>query len=137
MTSWKPWAVLALFAAVAAAGCQQTRTIFCEGQLESSVQLIAVPASLQVIKPFVDRDKDGRVTRIQVQIRNASTSDTYKGLEYTVQFFNAEGREVPSTAKGWVPLVLGRGELVSISGATTAGDAVRATVTIRQQSNNG
>jgi hypothetical protein len=137
MTNWRFLAVLGLLACAAALGCRQTRTIFCEGQLESSIQLIDVPGSLQVLKPFVDHDKEGHLTHIQVQVRNDSTSDTYKDLEYTVQFFSAEGRELPSTAKGWIPLVIGRGELKSLDGTTPATNAVRATITIRQQNNNG
>jgi len=129
-------AVLGLLAALAAAGCRQTGTFYCQGQMESSVRFIAVPTSLEVVKPFVDHDKDSHVTRIQAQVRNNSTSEGYKNLEYTVKFFNADGREVPSTAKGWLPLVISRGDMVSLSGATTAGDAVRATITVRERGND-
>ena len=100
--------------------------------MQQSVQLIGVPGALQVINQFGETDEQGSLKRVQAQLRNNSNRKKAWGLEYKVQFFNAEGREVPSTAKGWVPLTIGRGEIASLNGSTTTPGAVRATITVRE-----
>jgi uncharacterized protein YcfL len=132
MISWKLPATLALFAALALAGCTQTETVIAQGPLVQSVQFIDVPKDLTVIQQTVEKDDAGNLKRVQAQIRNQSNSNKAWQLEYKVQFFGADGREVTSTAKGWVPLTIGRGELASLNGATTQAGAVRAIVAVRQ-----
>jgi uncharacterized protein YcfL len=131
MTSWKFLAVLG-FLAFVAAGCRQTKTVIAEGAIVQSVQLIGVPKALTVVQQTGERDPEGNLKRVQAQIRNQSNSEKAWSLEYQVQFFNAAGLEVPSMAKGWVPLTIGRGELASLNGATILPGAVRATVAVRE-----
>lgn len=132
MTSLRIIAALGLFAALAVAGCSQTGTVIAPGPVVQSVQLIGVPGALSVVQQSANKDDDGNIKSVQVQLRNTSTGSKAWQLEYKVQFFNADGREVTSTAKGWVPLAIGRGELASLNGSTTQPGAVRATVTVRE-----
>jgi len=132
MTNWKLLAVLGILAFVAAAGCRQTKTVIAQGPMVQSVQLIGVPKELTVVQQTPEKDPDGNLKRVQAQIRNESSKNKAWQLEYQVQFFNAAGREVPSVAKGWVPLTIGRGELTSLNGATILPGAVRATIAVRE-----
>jgi uncharacterized protein YcfL len=132
MINWKLPATIALFAAVALAGCRQTKTVMAQGPMVQSVQLIGVPGDLAVVQQTAEKDEAGNVKRVQAQIRNESNKKKAWQLEYKVQFFNAEGREVTTTAKGWVMLAIGRGELASLNGSTTQAGAVRATITVRE-----
>jgi hypothetical protein len=132
MTNRRFLTVLGLLACVAAAGCSQTGTIIAQGPMDKSVQFIGVPSDLVVVQQTGEPDADGNLKRVQAQIRNQSNSSKAWQLEYKVQFFGADGREVTSTAKGWIMLAIGRGELASLNGATTQPGAVRATITVRQ-----
>ena len=132
MTNWRFLAVLGLLACVAAAGCSQTGTVIAQGPMVQSVQFIGVPGALTVVQQTGEKDADGNLKRVQAQIRNQSNSSKAWQLEYKVQFFNADGREVTSTSKGWIMLAIGRGELVSLNGSTTQTGAVRATITVRE-----
>ncbi len=134
MTKSRLFAAVGLFGLVglvAAAGCTQTRTIIAQGPLVQSVQLIRVPSSLAVVQQTGVKDEAGNIRSVQVQIRNESNRSKAWQLEYKVQFFDAEGLEVTSTAKGWVMLTIGRGELATLNGSTTLPGAVRATVAVR------
>jgi hypothetical protein len=122
----------ALAAALASAGCRQTRTICCDGALDSSVQFVAVPGSLDVIRPILERDPAGNVVRIQVQVCNNSQDETAWNLEFKSQFFSSEGRDV-TTDTAWHTVVIGRGELKSLESGCTRPGAVRATMVIRQR----
>jgi len=96
------------------------------------VRFVDVPGSLDVIRPVLNRDAEGNVTRIQVQVNNDSSDDTAWDLEFKSQFFNAEGREV-TTDTAWHTVVIGRGELKSLESGCTRPGAVRATMTIRRR----
>ncbi|HOX05659.1 MAG TPA: DUF1425 domain-containing protein [Planctomycetota bacterium] len=132
MTYLRLTTLLALLAFAAAAGCSQTKTVIAQGPMTQSVQFIGVPSSLTVVQQNGEKDEAGDLKRIQAQIRNESNRSKAWQLEYKVQFFNADGREVTSTAKGWVMLTIGRGELATLNGSTTQPGAVRATVTVRE-----
>ena len=132
MTRVSALAALAMLAALAAAGCNQTKTVVQPGELSTSVQFIDVTGALQAINVFAEKDTEGNIARVQAQVQNTSTSKKAWNLEYKVEFYAADNRALASTAKGWVPMAIGRGELATLSGATTAPGAVRATIRVRE-----
>lgn len=134
MNVFRTMAALALAAAALAAGCSKSETVVLPGNLDRSIQFIQVPSRIEVVTATVERNAAGDIASVQAQFRNTSNRRKAWELEYMVQFFAADGREVPSTAKGWKPVIIGRGELKSVGGATASPGAQLVKVSLRSWS---
>ena len=120
-----------LAAALGAAGCSKSGTVLGAGPMDRSVRLIKVPSGLEVVN-LPELRVAGASTLAEVQVRNRSARKKMWHLEYKFQFYTAENRELESTARGWQPLTIGRGETRTVKGVCPLPGAQTAVLTFRK-----
>jgi hypothetical protein len=128
---WLP--ILGALIMIGLTGCSGTQsgTTFGSGNANRSVKRIRVSSKVEVIN-LPKLNKRGNATYYDVVLRNNDLKRKQWELEYMFQFFDADGRELPSATKGWRQLTIGRGETKTIGGCCLISGAETALCTLRR-----
>ncbi len=130
-------AVSAALAALALAGCGGGRsrswrgTRLGKGELGRAVSISGLPRGVAVVNR-VELNKRGNSTYVDVQLRNNERKGNLWQMEYSFQFFDGDGFELPALPSGSRIVRIVRGEDQTVTGSCYQPGAVAARMTIRR-----
>ena len=133
-------AVSAALAALALAGCggggggrsrSWSGTRLGRGELGRAVRISGLPRGVEVVNR-VELNKRGNSTYVDVQLRNNERKGNLWQMEYSFQFFDGDGFELPALPQGVRIVRIERGGDQTVTGSCYQPGAVAARMTIRR-----